>query len=606
MQAGGAVFYSRAALLVAADAFKHMPMDKGDEEEDGTCRDSYTGTEEVVTAVCLKKHSNIIAEPAIDSEGREEVALYELDTLLGYNRTEQGEWWFWEGKTKYPCHDNGKDCLAHLPLAFHHYKQPQYFLDFENEFYGSVIRKEEGDNTLTNHSGRIAARNWGSFDDTYQYFERIRSAMKLAEDRESASLSNANADDHRLPSSKELNNRLYCMVPFIWSPKNIPTYHAIKKTWGKRCDALKFFIDPIIGDEETGFIDVRQSISRNYTIPGDVVVLRDIKRPWNSCLDDKDERCALGMEEFGNARNIWEKIWRAWVYVDDTGDSDIAEWYVKIDSDSFLFPENLKHYVTEKGWTPEEHHYFGLILRHRINIGVTMIAGASVFFSRGTLKAAANIYRKFDNANNVSSNDSKDYDDGTWRVSSSSKKMASVCSQRSKRELSLLFLIYETYAHVMLPSQVAPCRDVHTDQEELITAMCLKMHLGIDADPALDEAGQELISVSEIEETLLWNRTEQGEWCECLNVKFCLSQHCILYIANLFVSISKGTGKISQRNTQLQERIICTIVVEISPLHFMDTKIVNGSSSLRMSFILKYQTKKVTAGKDMSGWETQQ
>ena len=73
----------------------------------------------------------------------------------------------------------------------------------------------------------------------------------------------------------------------------------------------------------------------------------------------------------------------------------------------------------------------------------------------------------------------------------------------------------------MLPLQVAPCRDVHTDQEELITSMCLKMHLGIDADPALDEkTGQELISVSEIEETLLWNRTEQGEWCERLIPSF--------------------------------------------------------------------------------------
>ena len=78
--------------MTAAEAFERMPLEKGHLEEDGTCRDSYTGTEEVVTAVCLKEQAGVVAEPAIDSQGREEVSLYEIWDILSYNRTDQGEW----------------------------------------------------------------------------------------------------------------------------------------------------------------------------------------------------------------------------------------------------------------------------------------------------------------------------------------------------------------------------------------------------------------------------------------------------------------------------------------------------------------------------------
>ena len=55
------------------------------------------------------------------------------------------------------------------------------------------------------------------------------------------------------------------------------------------------------------------------------------------------------------------------------------------------------------------------------------------------------------------------------------------------------------------------CADDYTDREEVLTASCLKEHFGVDAHEALDDQGQELITVAEIEDALLWNRTEQGE-----------------------------------------------------------------------------------------------
>ena len=183
--AGGAVFFSRATLLAAANQFAAMPRDRGGEEEDGTCRDAYTGTDEVVTAACLRERG-VTAAPALDPAGREYVALYDVGDLLGYNRTSRGEWWFWEGKERFPCHDAG-DCLAHLPLAFHNYKSAKDLLDLEEEFYGAAATgTDDGTSTVV---GRVATlRWWNNFNQTKRYFDHVRAAMKEAKRKESRSL----------------------------------------------------------------------------------------------------------------------------------------------------------------------------------------------------------------------------------------------------------------------------------------------------------------------------------------------------------------------------------------------------------------------------------
>jgi hypothetical protein len=251
------------------------------------------------------------------------------------------------------------------------------------------------------------------------------------------------------PSTAKDKNRLYCMVPFLWAPKYLPSYAAIRNTWGKRCDVLKFFIDPIIEYSNGNFVDLRHRNGANVVLPEDVVVLYDVHRPWHVCASTKD----------GNCRNIWEKVWRSWLWIDNNGDSDLAEWFVKVDSDTYLFPENAKKYVEEKNWLPDEHHYFGHKLRHA---EIPIIAGASVFLSRATVKGAAAIFREF----------------------------------------------------IPKPQKTSgrKCMDAHSTAEEVYTALCLKQYLGIVAEHSLGELGDELIIVSEIEDSLLWNRTQQGEW----------------------------------------------------------------------------------------------
>ena len=380
--AGAAVFFSRATLLAAADSFQKMSMENGNQEEDGTCRDAYTGTEEVVTAVCLKEHSNIIADPAIDPNGREFITLGPVDGDITYNRTAHGEWWFWEGKKRFPCHDDG-DCIAYLPLAFHGYKEPDVFFDFEKEFYGSVMKGEEDDSLAERNDNKIAARNWDNFDETHEYFERVRAAMKAAALKENGEGMQVSKTE---PTTAPQTNRLYCMVPFIWSQKYLPSYEVIRNTWGKRCDVLKFFIDPIIEEEKGNFIDLRSRNGTNFVVPEDVVVVYYMHRPWHKCPSNEE----------GDCRNIWEKIWRSWLWIDDNGDSDLASWFVKVDYDTYLFPDNVKKYVEEKHWSPDDHHYFGHKLRHTERRKLPpIIAGSASFFSRATVKGAAKIFRKF-------------------------------------------------------------------------------------------------------------------------------------------------------------------------------------------------------------------
>ena len=75
---------------------------------------------------------------------------------------------------------------------------------------------------------------------------------------------------------------------------------------------------------------------------------------------------------------------------------DAAEWFCKVDYDTFFFPENLQRYVRAdaRDWDPRrQHRYFGTVLRH-VPGRPPMVAGAAACWSRRTLAAAAEVYRR--------------------------------------------------------------------------------------------------------------------------------------------------------------------------------------------------------------------
>ena len=81
------------------------------------------------------------------------------------------------------------------------------------------------------------------------------------------------------------------------SQQSNEVYSVIKDTWGQRCDVLKFFIDPIVETAAGDYVDLREEgMSGVVKVPTDVVVVKEMKRPWNACVGQGDGTC----------RNIWE------------------------------------------------------------------------------------------------------------------------------------------------------------------------------------------------------------------------------------------------------------------------------------------------------------
>ena len=142
---------------------------------------------------------------------------------------------------------------------------------------------------------------------------------------------------------------------------------------------------------------------------------------------------------------------------------DQAEWFCKVDYDTFFFPSNVKYFVRHNQWDPyNEHHYFGHLIKHRQRGREPMIVGAAACWSRFTLDAIADVYRDM--------------------------PMGSMKGERGK------------------------CEDRAQATEEATTSLCLKRHLNVTAYAARDDDLREYIAVAKYKDVLTWNRTEQGEW----------------------------------------------------------------------------------------------
>ena len=113
---------------------------------------------------------------------------------------------------------------------------------------------------------------------------------------------------------KYANDRVYCMVPFIW---NEEIYDIIMKTWGKRCNVIHFITDSEVvvdgklqGDKIIHHSAGDKAYKQNWefpegTFPSNVKFI-NMTRPWTGCNDKKSGEAKV-------CRHIWEKMWRSWV-----------------------------------------------------------------------------------------------------------------------------------------------------------------------------------------------------------------------------------------------------------------------------------------------------
>ena len=93
-----------------------------------------------------------------------------------WNRTEQGEWWYWKNKPKiHPVtgKDNMHHCCGDYPIVFHGYKDSQWFYKLENEFYHNEEDLSDGE------GDKWKEYSWRNPVQTNRYFDRVRKAMKV-------------------------------------------------------------------------------------------------------------------------------------------------------------------------------------------------------------------------------------------------------------------------------------------------------------------------------------------------------------------------------------------------------------------------------------------
>jgi len=122
--------------------------------------------------------------------------------------------------------------------------------------------------------------------------------------------------------------------------------NAIINTWGKRCNILIFI----------------------------------------SSTEDK-EFPAVGLQAPEGRNNLWLKTKAAWLYIYKHY-FDKAKWFLKVDDDTFVIPENIRYFLTP--FDTKENHYFG---RHFKNFKGYNSGGSGYIFSQASLQSFESIVK---------------------------------------------------------------------------------------------------------------------------------------------------------------------------------------------------------------------
>lgn len=147
-------------------------------------------------------------------------------------------------------------------------------------------------------------------------------------------------------------NRLLCAVPTVL-PLHEDRVRRVVRSWGKRCDKLVFVVSE-------ASVELEEEQVR-FQSGGKAQFLR-----VETVRTDEE-----------SARNIWEKVHLMWVKIAELY-ADRFEWFAKVDDDTFLFADNLKHFTSF--YNPRVTHFFGHTILFRwkqdnivFNSGVTYV-----------------------------------------------------------------------------------------------------------------------------------------------------------------------------------------------------------------------------------------
>lgn len=185
----------------------------------------------------------------------------------------------------------------------------------------------------------------------------------------------------------------------------VRAFDFILSTWGPRCDVIKIFVgkEPNLPEmyypNNPRSKDLFKTGVENPGEKGVPIVGVDMRR--SECHDRGKHDC----------RNIWEKVWRswAWVWKHDLGK---AEWYLKVDPDTYLFVHNLKDFL--RPLDPTQKLYLGHnVYQHVPRGGPIFNQGGASVFSDATMRVMGERFQNMESrfgAQHVWSTDCVDRD----------------------------------------------------------------------------------------------------------------------------------------------------------------------------------------------------
>jgi len=148
--------------------------------------------------------------------------------------------------------------------------------------------------------------------------------------------------------------RIWCLCPTLW-PLQKTHVERIAETWGRHCDKMIFVIGH--DDEESPPLSQENAVF------------------WRLNITRKQSQ---------GTRNIWEKVYKMWIKV-YTDHLEEAEWFLKVDDDSFVAYHNLQGFL--QYYNADEPHYLGHVLLHRWkNDNIAFNSGTCYVVSRESIR----------------------------------------------------------------------------------------------------------------------------------------------------------------------------------------------------------------------------
>lgn len=149
-------------------------------------------------------------------------------------------------------------------------------------------------------------------------------------------------------------NRILCAVPTRWNDA-AHRIQRLERTWGPFCDILLFCV---AGEHET-------PPPENVSV-GELLVVN---------MTHSADR---------NKNNLWNKVHLMWSAIADKY-IDKAEWFLKVDDDTYLFVDHLKGFT--QYYNPAIPRYFGHTIMYRWKIdNIVFNAGLAYVLSREALQ----------------------------------------------------------------------------------------------------------------------------------------------------------------------------------------------------------------------------